>query len=101
MGGQDRGLSMDERRRMVEANAAAAQYFRRELLRATGGWPLEYLRAYGAESVLSPASAWRVGYAPQAWSDLVDRLQERGFSLATLARAGLLVWNEHGDAAGP
>src|SRR4051794_20994737 len=90
VGGQELGLSMDERRRMLEANAAAAQYFRRELLRATGGWPLEYLKAHGAESVLSPDSPWKVGYAPRTWSNLVDHLREQGFAYGTLARTGLM-----------
>ena len=92
------GLSIDERRRLLAANAAAAQFFRRELLRATTGWPLEYLKAHGAESVLSLESPWKVGYAPRTWSNLVDHLHEQGFGYGTLARAGLLAWSEHGDA---
>ncbi|WP_337759741.1 hypothetical protein [Kribbella shirazensis] len=98
VGAQDLGLSVDERRRMLEANAAAVQYFRRELLRATGGWPLKYLKAHGAESVLSAASPWKVGYAPPAWSNLVEHLRGQGFGYGTMARAGLMVWNEHGQA---
>ncbi|WP_165547116.1 hypothetical protein [Kribbella sindirgiensis] len=98
MSSQGFGLSIDERRRLLAANAAAAQFFRRELLRATTGWPLEYLRAYGAGSVLSAESPWKVGYAPQSWSNLVDHLQKQGFAYGTLVRAGLLTWNEHGDA---
>jgi DNA primase len=92
------GLSIDERRRLLAANAAAAQYFRWELLRATGGWPLEYLKAHGAESVLAVDSPWKVGYAPRTWSNLVDHLHGQGFGYGTLARAGLLAWNDHGDA---
>jgi DNA primase len=92
------GLSIDERRRLLEANAAAALFFRRELLRATTGWPLEYVKAHGAESVLSAESPWKVGYAPPTWSSLVDHLQEQGFGYGTLVRSGLLAWNEHGDA---
>ncbi|MFD7161461.1 hypothetical protein ACFV9C_43230 [Kribbella sp. NPDC059898] len=89
---------MDERRRMLEANAAAAQFFRRELLRATGGWPLEYLRAHGADSVLLPESPWKFGYAPRTVTNLVDHLHDQGFGFGTLARAGLLDWNEFGEA---
>lgn len=99
MSSQGFGLSIDERRRrLLAANAAAAQFFRRELLRATSGWPLDYLKAHGAESVLSTESPWKVGYAPRIWSNLVDHLQEQGFGYGTLARAGLLAWNEHHDA---
>jgi hypothetical protein len=89
---------MDERRRLLEANAAAAWFLRRELLRATDGWPREYLKAHGAESVLSTDSRWKVGYAPRASSDLVDHLREQGVGYATMARAGLMAWSEDGDA---
>jgi DNA primase len=95
---QGYGLSVDERRRLLEANAAAARFFRRELLRATGGWPLEYLKAHGAESVLSTQSRWKVGYAPRARSNLVDHLRGQGVGYATMARAGLMAWSEDGDA---
>lgn len=98
MGTEGFGLSADERRRVLDANAAAAWFFRRELLRATGGWPLEYLRAHGAGSVLSADSVWKVGYAPRTWSGLVDHLRREGFGYATLAKAGLMAWNEVGDA---
>ncbi|WP_327640819.1 hypothetical protein OHB24_21225 [Kribbella sp. NBC_00482] len=98
MSSQAFGLSIDERRRLLAVNAAAAQFFRRELLRATTGWPLEYLRAYGADWVLSTESPWRVGYAPQSFSNLVDHLQEQGFGFGTMALAGLLDWSKHGDA---
>lgn len=98
MDSQGFGLSIDERRRLLAANATAAQFFRRELLRATTGWPLEYLKAQGAESVLSVESPWQVGYAPQTWSRLVDHLQDQGFGYGTMVRAGLLTWGEYGDA---
>lgn len=98
MSSQGFGLSIDERRRLLEANAAAVLFFRRELLRATSGWPLEYLKAHGAESVLSAESPWKVGYAPPTYSNLVDHLRKQGFGYGTLVKAGLLAWNEHGDA---
>lgn len=92
------GLSIDERRRLLEANAAAAVFFRRELLRATGGWPGEYLKAHGVESVLAAGSPWRLGYAPQSWTGLADHLQEQGFGFGTLVRAGLITWTDGGEA---
>lgn len=98
MNSQGFALSMEERRRLLEANAAAAKFFRHELLRATDGWPLEYLKAHGMESVLSSESPWKVGYAPRAWTKLVDHLRQEGFGYATLARAGLLAWSGGGAA---
>lgn len=92
------GLSIDERRQLLEANAAAAVFFRRELLRATGGWPGEYLKACGVESVLAVGSPWKVGYAPPGWTGLTDHLQEQGFAFGTLVRAGLITWTDAGEA---
>ncbi|WUS90386.1 hypothetical protein OHA18_41545 [Kribbella sp. NBC_00709] len=98
MSSQGFGLSTEERRRLLEANAAAAQFFRRELLRATDGWHLEYLKAHAAESVLSTESPWKVGYAPRTWTNLVDHLRQQGFAYGTLARAGLMAWSGDGQA---
>jgi DNA primase len=83
---------------MLGANAAAARFFRRELLRATGGWPTEYLKESGIEHVLSTESTWKVGYAPDTWTNLVDHLKWQGFSYATMVRAGLMRWTADGDA---
>jgi hypothetical protein len=72
-------LPAEERRRLLEANAAAARFYRRELLRATDSWPVQYLKWWGAEGVLSRESAWKVGYAPSTWTSLVDHLRGHGF----------------------
>ncbi|MFG1626239.1 hypothetical protein [Kribbella sp. NPDC049227] len=85
-----------ERRRLLEANAAAARFFRRELLRATDGWVGEYLRRGGAGDLLETGSAWAVGHAPDARSRLVDHLRSRGFDLETVRRAGLGLLNPEG-----
>jgi hypothetical protein len=89
----------EERQRMLGANAAAARFFRRELLRATNGWPAKYLKDAGIGQVLEAGSTWKVGYAPDTWSNLVDHLQAEGFSHATMVRAGLMTWTDDGDAA--
>ncbi|TCO41017.1 DNA primase-like protein [Kribbella antiqua] len=91
-------VSVEERRRLLEANVAASQFFRRELLRATGGWPLRYLTDQGAREVLSTESIWKIGYAPDSWTRLVDHLREQGFSYGTLVRAGLVEWTDEGEA---
>jgi len=54
-------VSLEERRRLLEANVAATRFFRRELLRATNSWPVQYLESSGAKAVLSESSAWKVG----------------------------------------
>ncbi|NEA37353.1 hypothetical protein G3I17_37790 [Streptomyces sp. SID13031] len=87
-------LAQEERQWVHEAVEEAGKVFRRELLRATGGWPLEFLRDRGLKDTLSTEATWKVGYAPDSWSQLTDHLQKRGFELATLVRAGLTTWSE-------
>ena len=91
-------VSFEERRRLSEANLAASRFFRRELLRATNGWPLQYLKSWGAEEVLSTESEWKIGYAPNTWTSMVDHLRGQGFGYGTLVGAGLVTWTEDGDA---
>ncbi|GAB2647091.1 hypothetical protein [Kribbella swartbergensis] len=98
LSGQSFVVSSEERRRLLEANLAASRFFRRELLRATGGWPLPHLKSRGAEGVLSTESSWKIGYAPNTWTGLVDHLRAEGFGYGTLVRAGLVTWTEDGDA---
>ncbi|WP_344162583.1 hypothetical protein [Kribbella yunnanensis] len=91
-------VSPEERRRLLEANKAAAQFFRRELLRSRGTWPESYLAARGLRHVLTVESDWKVGYAPDTWSSLTDHLRAQGFDNGTLVRAGLVEWTAQGDA---
>ncbi|MEV0283486.1 hypothetical protein AB0H36_05130 [Kribbella sp. NPDC050820] len=91
-------LSLEERRRLLEANAAAARFYRRELLRATSSWPVEYLKSWGVEEVAATDSVWKVGYAPDTWTSLVDHLRGEGFGFGTLVRAGLVRWTDDGEA---
>lgn len=87
-------ITMEERRRSLEAVVSAAQFFRGELLRATG-WPLEYLKEARIEQVLSVESAWKVGYAPDTLTSLVDHLAAENFAYSAMEGAGLV--NRAGD----
>ncbi len=91
-------VSEEERRRLLAVNMAAAKFFRRELLRTSGGWPLEYLKARGAVSVLTVNTDWKVGYAPDSWTRLADHLRADGISHATMVKAGLVEWTAGGEA---
>lgn len=91
-------VSMQERRQLLEANAAASRFFRTELLRATDGWPQRYLTDHGAREVLSAGSEWKIGYAPDSSTQLIDHLREQGFSYGTLVRAGMVTWTGDGEA---
>jgi DNA primase len=88
-------LPVAERRRLLEVHRAATRFFRRELLR-TGKWPAEYLESGGARELLTTASTWTVGYAPDSRSRLVDHLRAQGFGMATVQNAGLGLLNPEG-----
>ncbi|WP_020391718.1 hypothetical protein [Kribbella catacumbae] len=83
---------------MHEAIEEAGKFFRRELLRASVGWPVQFLKERGLENTLRPGASWKIGYAPDSWSRLTDHLQKRGFDFATLVRAGLMTWTDEGAA---
>ncbi|TDO44455.1 DNA primase-like protein [Kribbella sp. VKM Ac-2571] len=89
-------ITSEERRRAFEAVVSASQFFRRELLRATG-WPLEYVKESRIEQVLSEDSAWRVGFAPDTLTGLVDYLAAGGFAYSTMESAGLVRRVGQGD----
>jgi hypothetical protein len=89
-------VSREERQRLHQATEQASRFFRRELLRATGGWPLQFLKDRGLEEVLALGATWKIGYAPDSWSRLTDHLQKQGFGFATLVRAGLMSWTDDG-----
>jgi DNA primase len=94
----DEVLVSGERQRMMVAHLVANRFFRRELLRANTGWPLDQLTERGAEGVLSTESTWKVGYAPDSYTRLIDHLREHGFDFRTLIKAGLAEWSEEGHA---
>ncbi|MFK4087524.1 hypothetical protein ACI2LF_25670 [Kribbella sp. NPDC020789] len=75
--------------RLIEVNAAAARFYRRELMRDKKTWVRDYLVRGGVTELLASDSHWLVGYAPDARSRLVDHLRSQGFSLATVREAGL------------
>ncbi|MBP2356199.1 DNA primase [Kribbella aluminosa] len=77
---------------------AAARFYRRELLRANVGWPVEQVRERGVGEVLQIDSSWRIGYAPDSFTLLTDHLREKGFDFRTLIRAGLSEWTNEGTA---
>ena len=91
-------LVSGERQRLMVAHLVANKFFRKELLLANVGWPIERLRERGATEVLDTDSPWKMGYAPDSFTRLTDHLRERGFDFRTLIRAGLAEWTEEGTA---
>jgi hypothetical protein len=90
-------VTLEERRRLLEANESAVRYFRQELLQASDGWPVEYLKNARVEQVLFADSEWRVGYAPDTSTGLVEHLRAEHFAYSTMARAGLVTRSDDGE----
>ena len=80
----------DERSRMLEVNALAAEFFRSALLDERRGAPgREYLAKRGIDD--QTAEAFRLGYAPDDWHELSSFLAERRVPAELALNVGLVV----------
>jgi DNA primase len=80
--------------RLIEANEAAARYFRQVLLSAPAAEAARsYVEKRGVDDVT--AEAFQLGFALNSFDALRGYLSERGYTDADLVRAGLLTEGEH------
>jgi DNA primase len=86
-GGYVPGQEQSQRRRLIDAHRAAADYYAERL----GGSDAAPARAFLAERGFELADVQRfgVGYSPKAWEDLTRHLRGRGFTDTELITAGL------------
>ena len=86
-GGYVPGQEQSQRRRLIDAHRAAADYYAERL----GGSDAAPARAFLAERGFELADVQRfgVGYSPKAWEDLTRHLRGRGFTDSELITAGL------------
>ena len=86
-GGYVPGQEQSQRRRLIDAHRAAAEFYAERL----GGSDAAPARAFLAERGFELADAQRfgVGYSPKAWEDLTRHLRGRGFTDSELIAAGL------------
>jgi DNA primase len=86
-GGYVPGQEQSQRRRLIEAHRAAAEYYQ-ERLAAAGAEPgRDFLNERGFTT--ADAERYGVGYSPSAWDDLAKHLRGRGFSDTELITSGL------------
>ncbi|MEV6283766.1 hypothetical protein [Kribbella sp. NPDC051770] len=81
---------------MIEAHAEAVRFYRGELLMRRNHWAKARLQVRGLGQVLEPGSRWKVGYAPEAWSHLIEHMREKGFEDRELVESGLAVLTRNG-----
>ena len=86
-GGYVPGQEQSQRRRLIDAHRAAADYYAERL----GGSDAAPARAFLAERgfELTDVQRFGVGYSPKAWEDLTRHLRGRGFTDSELITAGL------------
>ena len=86
-GGYVPGQEQSQRRRLIDAHRAAAEFYAERM----GGSDAAPARAFLAERGFELADAQRfgVGYSPKAWEDLTRHLRGRGFADSELIAAGL------------
>src|SRR6201996_6624347 len=86
-GGSVPGQEHSQRRSLIDAHRAAAEFYAERL----GGSDAAPARAFLAERGFELADIQRfgVGYSPKAWEDLTRHLRGRGFTDTELITAGL------------
>ncbi len=93
-GGYVPGQEQSQRRRLIDAHRAAAEFYAERL----GGSDAAHARAFLAERGFELADVQRfgVGYSPKAWEDLTRHLRGRGFTDTDLISAGLASQGNRG-----
>ncbi len=85
----------DERERLYQANAAAAQYFHNLLLNSPAAKKARsYLESRGVQA--ETVRGFQLGYSQNSWEGLKKYLTEQGYTEAELATAGLTTEGEGG-----
>ena len=82
------------RLRLLQANAAAAEFFAAQLATPEAQIGRDFLgaRAFNQQA----AEHFGIGFAPQSWAALTTHLRGRGFTIDELQEAGLVSTNDRG-----
>ncbi|MFL0409670.1 DNA primase [Microbacterium paludicola] len=82
------------RSRLFAANAAAAEFFRGQLVSAEAEPARRFLGERGFDA--GAAAHFGVGYAPKGWDAMLKALTAQGFTRDELTTAGLVSTNQRG-----
>jgi DNA primase len=86
-GGHVPGQEQSQRRRLLAAHKAAAEFYTERLASPDAQIAREFLASRGFD--LEQSAQYGVGYAPDAWEALTGHLRGRGFTDAELVAGGL------------
>ncbi len=93
-GGRVPGQEQSQRRRLLEAHKAAAEFYAERLSGAAARPAREFLSERGFE--LADAERFGIGYSPPEWEALTRHLRGRGFTDAELMTGGLASQGRRG-----
>ncbi len=93
-GGQVPGQEQTQRRRLIEAHRAAAEFYAERLVGADAGAGRAFLSSRGFEQ--ADAERFGIGFAPAEWDALTRHLHGRGFTDAELVSGGLASHGRRG-----
>jgi DNA primase len=86
-GGPVPGRDQSQRRRLIEAHRAAADFYLERIAAPDAGSARAFLSSRGFEA--ADWARFGIGYAPAEWEALAKHLRGRGFTDAELLRGGL------------
>ena len=93
-GGAAPGRQAGQRQRLLDAHAAAAEFFREQLGSPEAALGRRFLEERGFDEAVS--TPFGVGYAPKSWDALTAHLRGRGFSGEELLSGGLVSSGQRG-----
>ena len=93
-GGHIPGQEQSQRRRLIEAHKAAAEFYAEQLGSPAAQSGRDFLSSRGFE--LADARRFGVGYAPAEWEALTKHLRGRGFTETELLAGGLASQGRRG-----
>ncbi|WP_296631844.1 DNA primase [Rhodoluna sp.] len=83
-----------QRARVLEANAAAADFYRQQLMTDAAIPGRDFLKGRGFDK--AAADQFGIGFAPKGWNGLTDHLTQLGFNVDELVTAGLATKSDRG-----
>jgi DNA primase len=93
-GGAGVNRHQGQRTRLVEANKAAAEFFRQRLAASDAAPARAFLTERGFDADV--AADFDLGFAPKSWDALTTHLRQRGFTDSELQTAGLVSQGNRG-----
>ncbi|CEQ03157.1 DNA primase [[Clostridium] sordellii] len=87
-------IRMEKIKKFQDINTEAARYYFSNLIKDKN-YGYEYLRKRGLDDKI--IKKFGLGYAPKAWTNLVDYLISKGYDKNTLVECGLVTYKENGN----